>query len=93
MVNNSGATMPGQYLWARPCVEFKLHHPVWYWFGSRIGPITLTVHLHLLLISLYTGPGTEASSSVKGQALRRIGNAYGAYANAPTPFGPVAHRF
>ena len=38
------------------------------------------------------GPGTAASSSVKGQALRRIGNAYGAYANAPTPFGPWRYQ-
>ena len=34
------------------------------------------------------GQGTSATSSVKGQALRRVGNAYGAYANALTPFGP-----
>ena len=33
-------------------------------------------------------PTFQAASDVKGQALRRIGNAYGAYANAPAPFGP-----
>jgi len=82
-------------------------HPVeepfaWYAPPSPSNPAT-TGSFHMLFHAFQMGmvnnsgatmpgPGTVASSSVKGQALRRIGNAYGAYANAPTPFGPWRYQ-